>query len=80
MLNWCLEQQSKQHTHSAGSALAHVALPPLSDAYDTAKMLCEKYYLASPQLKIEEFNSKICFGLFVVVFFFLQLCSANLVL
>lgn len=31
----------------------------LSDAYDTAKMLCEKYYLASPGLKIEEFNSKI---------------------
>jgi len=29
-----------------------------SDAYDTAKMLCEKYYLAAPELKIEEFNSK----------------------
>uniref|UniRef100_A0A8P4KDZ4 Protein-serine/threonine kinase n=1 Tax=Dicentrarchus labrax TaxID=13489 RepID=A0A8P4KDZ4_DICLA len=28
------------------------------DAYDTAKMLCEKYYLASPELKIEEFNMK----------------------
>lgn len=38
-------------------------LPPLSDAYDTAKMLCEKYYLAAPELKIEEFNSKetLCF-------------------
>lgn len=58
MLNWCLEQKSKQHTHS-------VALPPLSDAYDTAKMLCEKYYLASPQLKIEEFNSKMFFFVFV---------------
>lgn len=33
----------------------------LSDAYDTAKMLCEKYYLAAPKLKIEEFNSKISF-------------------
>lgn len=34
-----------------------------SDAYDTAKMLCEKYYLAAPELKIEEFNSKemLCF-------------------
>lgn len=32
-------------------------LPPI-DAYDTAKMLCEKYYMAAPDLKIEEFNSK----------------------
>uniref|UniRef100_A0A667X4K4 Protein-serine/threonine kinase n=1 Tax=Myripristis murdjan TaxID=586833 RepID=A0A667X4K4_9TELE len=30
----------------------------VSDAYDTAKMLCEKYYLAAPALKIEEFNMK----------------------
>ncbi|XP_038554391.1 pyruvate dehydrogenase (acetyl-transferring) kinase isozyme 3, mitochondrial-like [Micropterus salmoides] len=30
----------------------------VSDAYDTAKMLCEKYYLAAPELKIEEFNMK----------------------
>uniref|UniRef100_A0A674NEX3 Protein-serine/threonine kinase n=1 Tax=Takifugu rubripes TaxID=31033 RepID=A0A674NEX3_TAKRU len=30
----------------------------VSDAYDTAKMLCEKYYLAAPKLKIEEFNTK----------------------
>lgn len=36
-------------------------MPLLSDAYDTAKMLCEKYYLAAPKLKIEEFNSKISF-------------------
>lgn len=36
-------------------------VPLLSDAYDTAKMLCEKYYLAAPKLKIEEFNSKISF-------------------
>lgn len=28
------------------------------DAYDTAKMLCEKYYMAAPELKIEEFNMK----------------------
>lgn len=34
----------------------------LSDAYDTAKMLCEKYYLAAPKLKIEEFNSKMLFN------------------
>uniref|UniRef100_A0A8C7Z034 Protein-serine/threonine kinase n=1 Tax=Oryzias sinensis TaxID=183150 RepID=A0A8C7Z034_9TELE len=30
----------------------------VKDAYDTAKMLCEKYYLAAPELKIEEFNMK----------------------
>lgn len=42
--------------------LTHVVLPLLSDAYDTAKMLCEKYYLASPELKIEEFNSKLFFS------------------
>lgn len=40
---------------------AHAVVPSLPDAYDTAKMLCEKYYLAAPKLKIEEFNSKICF-------------------
>lgn len=38
--------------------LTYVVLPLPSDAYDTAKMLCEKYYLAAPELKIEEFNSK----------------------
>lgn len=27
-----------------------------SDAYETAKMVCEQYYLAAPELKIEEFN------------------------
>lgn len=43
---------------SAHSALTRFVSPFLSDAYDTAKMLCEKYYLAAPELKIEEFNSK----------------------
>lgn len=38
----------------------------LTDAYDTAKMLCEKYYLAAPELKIEEFNSRV--ALFFLVF------------
>ncbi len=27
-----------------------------SDAYETAKMVCEQYYSAAPELKIEEFN------------------------
>ncbi|KAI2651188.1 [Pyruvate dehydrogenase (acetyl-transferring)] kinase isozyme 3, mitochondrial [Labeo rohita] len=28
------------------------------DAYETAKMLCEQYYMTAPKLKIGEFNSK----------------------
>ncbi|KAF4098373.1 pyruvate dehydrogenase kinase, isozyme 3b isoform X1 [Onychostoma macrolepis] len=28
------------------------------DAYETAKMLCEQYYMTAPELKIGEFNSK----------------------
>ncbi|KAM8976007.1 pyruvate dehydrogenase kinase, isozyme 3 [Pelodytes ibericus] len=28
------------------------------DAYETAKMLCEQYYLTAPELKIEELNAK----------------------
>ncbi|XP_075052618.1 pyruvate dehydrogenase kinase, isozyme 3 [Mixophyes fleayi] len=30
----------------------------VKDAYQTAKMLCEQYYLAAPELQIEEFNAK----------------------
>lgn len=52
-----LPQESK-YKQCAYSALTRVVLPLLSDAYDTAKMLCEKYYLAAPELKIEEFNSE----------------------
>lgn len=47
--------------------LTRVVLPLLPDAYDTAKMLCEKYYLAAPELKIEEFNSKRIFRLCAVI-------------
>ncbi|NWH50083.1 PDK3 kinase, partial [Fregata magnificens] len=28
------------------------------DAYETAKMLCEQYYLVAPDLEVEEFNAK----------------------
>ncbi|XP_030623175.1 pyruvate dehydrogenase (acetyl-transferring) kinase isozyme 3, mitochondrial isoform X1 [Chanos chanos] len=28
----------------------------VNDAYETAKMLCEQYYLAAPKLEVEEFN------------------------
>lgn len=30
----------------------------LADAYETAKMLCEQYYMAAPELEVEEFNGK----------------------
>jgi hypothetical protein len=30
----------------------------LTDAYETAKMLCEQYYLVAPELEVEEFNGK----------------------
>ncbi|CAB1316052.1 unnamed protein product [Coregonus sp. 'balchen'] len=30
----------------------------VKDAYETAKMLCEEYYMIAPELKIEEYNSK----------------------
>ncbi|XP_069493393.1 pyruvate dehydrogenase kinase, isozyme 3 isoform X2 [Ambystoma mexicanum] len=31
----------------------------VKDAYETAKMLCEQYYLVAPELEIEEFNAKV---------------------
>lgn len=30
-----------------------------TDAYETAKMLCEQYYLVAPELNIEEYNCKL---------------------
>lgn len=30
----------------------------LADAYETAKLLCEQYYLVAPELEVEEFNGK----------------------
>ncbi|MBZ3875260.1 [Pyruvate dehydrogenase (acetyl-transferring)] kinase isozyme 3, mitochondrial [Sciurus carolinensis] len=30
----------------------------VKDAYETAKMLCEQYYLVAPELEVEEFNGK----------------------
>nr|XP_033804326.1 pyruvate dehydrogenase kinase, isozyme 3 [Geotrypetes seraphini] len=30
----------------------------VKDAYETAKLLCEQYYLVAPDLEIEEFNAK----------------------
>lgn len=30
----------------------------VKDAYETAKMLCEQYYLVAPDLEVEEFNAK----------------------
>uniref|UniRef100_A0A4W3HAV2 Protein-serine/threonine kinase n=1 Tax=Callorhinchus milii TaxID=7868 RepID=A0A4W3HAV2_CALMI len=36
----------------------HTNLHFSTDAYETAKMLCEQYYMGSPDLEIEEFNAK----------------------
>ncbi|KFO99635.1 hypothetical protein N300_14627, partial [Calypte anna] len=36
---------------------ADPSAPPLPDAYNMAKLLCDKYYLASPDLEIEEVNA-----------------------
>ena len=33
----------------------------LSDAFHSAKMLCDQYYLTSPDLILQEMNSKIHF-------------------
>lgn len=30
----------------------------LSDAYDMAKLLCDKYYMASPDLEVQEINGE----------------------
>lgn len=30
----------------------------LSDAYDMAKLLCDKYYMASPDLEIQEISGE----------------------
>ncbi|KAM9300785.1 pyruvate dehydrogenase kinase, isozyme 3 isoform 2-T3 [Morus bassanus] len=30
----------------------------VKDAYETAKMLCEQYYMVAPDLEVEEFNAK----------------------
>ncbi|XP_019384703.1 PREDICTED: pyruvate dehydrogenase kinase, isozyme 3 [Crocodylus porosus] len=30
----------------------------VQDAYETAKMLCEQYYMVAPDLEVEEFNAK----------------------
>ncbi|XP_048192436.1 pyruvate dehydrogenase kinase, isozyme 3 isoform X2 [Perognathus longimembris pacificus] len=30
----------------------------VKDAYETAKMLCEQYYMVAPELEVEEFNAK----------------------
>lgn len=35
-----------------------------TDAYETAKMLCEQYYLVAPELEVEEFNGNRKFILF----------------
>lgn len=45
---------------SCANQVVLCSLPtPLSlDAYDMAKLLCDKYYLASPELEIQEVNGE----------------------
>ncbi|NXT29955.1 PDK2 kinase, partial [Syrrhaptes paradoxus] len=42
------------HLHTGG---ANSSVPPLPDAYNMAKLLCDKYYMSSPDLEIEEVNA-----------------------
>ena len=50
------------------------------DAYETAKMLCEKYYMASPDLKVEEFHGKRCLLLLHHLSFWRALSTTMLLL
>lgn len=45
-------------TPKAGPGGANPVSPPLADAYNMAKLLCDKYYMASPELEIEEVNGE----------------------
>ncbi|KAK3555735.1 hypothetical protein QTP86_028982 [Hemibagrus guttatus] len=44
--------------HIGGIDPACNVVEVVRDAYETAKMLCEKYYMIAPALHIQEFNSK----------------------
>uniref|UniRef100_A0A8C5FW51 Protein-serine/threonine kinase n=1 Tax=Gadus morhua TaxID=8049 RepID=A0A8C5FW51_GADMO len=44
-----------QHSEQCTQCDRQAVVP--GDAYETAKMLCEKYYMASPDLKVEEFHA-----------------------
>lgn len=41
-------------------SLLFVCLFEFPDAYETSKMLCEQYYLTSPDMEITEINCKLC--------------------
>lgn len=41
-----------------GGAEPFLCPPPFPDAYNMAKLLCDKYYMASPELEIEEVNGE----------------------
>ncbi|XP_064190190.1 pyruvate dehydrogenase (acetyl-transferring) kinase isozyme 3, mitochondrial [Anguilla rostrata] len=47
------------HPKHIGSIDPHCSVAEVvTDAYETAKMLCEQYYMVAPKLEITEFNAK----------------------
>uniref|UniRef100_A0A8C5LW38 Protein-serine/threonine kinase n=1 Tax=Leptobrachium leishanense TaxID=445787 RepID=A0A8C5LW38_9ANUR len=53
------EDMNQTHPKHIGSIDPACNVPEVvEDAYQTAKMLCEQYYLSAPELQITEFNAK----------------------
>uniref|UniRef100_A0A8C7LC10 Protein-serine/threonine kinase n=1 Tax=Oncorhynchus kisutch TaxID=8019 RepID=A0A8C7LC10_ONCKI len=53
------DDRTTSHPKHIGSIDPTCNVPEVvKDAYETAKMLCEQYYLVAPELNIEEYNSK----------------------
>ncbi|XP_010898202.2 pyruvate dehydrogenase (acetyl-transferring) kinase isozyme 3, mitochondrial [Esox lucius] len=52
------ERTTSHPKHIGGIDPACNVTEVVKDAYETAKMLCEQYYMVAPELKIEEYNAK----------------------
>ncbi|KAJ7996712.1 hypothetical protein DPEC_G00239860 [Dallia pectoralis] len=53
------DERTTSHPKHIGSIDPACNVPEVvKDAYETAKMLCEQYYMVAPELNIEEYNSK----------------------
>lgn len=53
------EQTSSRHVGGIDPNCSVVAV--LQDAYENARFLCDQYYLASPELRLKEYNSEFKF-------------------